>query len=447
MCGFIVTNLPEVDFTYANRFVRRRGPDQTTLTEVGGVTFLHNVLSITGELTLQPFLDDDLACLHNGEIYNYKNFGQFPSDGYCLLPAFRKYGKYFVNELDGEFAIVLYDQMNQKLRLYTDVFGTKPIHYGVDTRNFVVASYASAIKALGITEVKKIPANTMVEIDIEDGSVDIESGLFRFDLEQFKEGFDDWEAAFRESIAKRTRETSEQIFIGLSSGYDSGAIHSELNSQGVTYKSYSLLGIEDRAVLEQRLQFVSKYGDAELISPAKEDLEQARQHIKKNIEETRLCIFSGGTGHVETPMLFQDGGAVGLCLICDRARQEGKKLYLSGQGADEILSDYGFGGKRFYPHSNFGGLFPEDLSEIFPWASFYGSSQEAYLIKEEYVAGSFGIETRYPYLDKRVVQEFLNLSHTLKNSAYKSALDHYLRARNYPTLFNEKVGFAPRSDQ
>ena len=38
-----------------------------------------------------------------------------------------------------------------------------------------------------------------------------------------------------------------------------------------------------------------------------------------------------------------------------------------------------------------GGLFPEDLSTIFPWASFYGSTMVSYLAKEEYVAGSYGI--------------------------------------------------------
>ena len=29
------------------------------------------------------------------------------------------------------------------------------------------------------------------------------------------------------------------------------------------------------------------------------------------------------------------------------------------------------------------------------------------LMKEEMVAGSYGIETRYPYLDRFVIQEFL----------------------------------------
>jgi len=32
---------------------------------------------------------------------------------------------------------------------------------------------------------------------------------------------------------------------------------------------------------------------------------------------------------------------------------------------------------------------------------------ESYLAKEEYVGGAYGIESRYPFLDKKVVQEFL----------------------------------------
>ena len=75
---------------------------------------------------------------------------------------------------------------------------------------------------------------------------------------------------------------------------------------------------------------------------------------------------------------------------------------------------------------------------------YNGSSQEAYLKKEEYVAGSFGIETRYPYLDKKVVQEFLNLSPALKNCCYKSESSNYLKNHRFPTLFDEKIGLAFR---
>ena len=114
---------------------------------------------------------------------------------------------------------------------------------------------------------------------------------------------------------------------------------------------------------------------------------------------------------------------------------------MSGQGADEIFSDYGFGGIKKYNHSNFGGLFPEDLKSVFPWPSFFNSSMESYLAKEEYVAGSYGIESRYPFLDLEVVQEFLWLKPELKNSHYKSVLYYYLKKYNFPFTENEKIGF------
>ena len=66
---------------------------------------------------------------------------------------------------------------------------------------------------------------------------------------------------------------------------------------------------------------------------------------------------------------------------------------------------------------------------------------ESYLAKEEYDAGSYGIETRYPYLDKYVVQEFLWLDASLKNSKYKSVLDDYLTTSEYPFEPNIKRGF------
>ena len=93
-----------------------------------------------------------------------------------------------------------------------------------------------------------------------------------------------------------------------------------------------------------------------------------------------------------------------------------------------------------YGHSEFGGKFPDSLNGFWPWHSFYDGTQIKYLNKEEYVAGHFGIETRYPFLDKYLVQEFLWLHPRLKNSKYKSALDEYLTTNNFP-FAKEKIGF------
>jgi asparagine synthetase B (glutamine-hydrolysing) len=110
-------------------------------------------------------------------------------------------------------------------------------------------------------------------------------------------------------------------------------------------------------------------------------------------------------------------------------------------GGDEIFSDYGFGGKSKYQHSNFGGLFPKDLSALFPWPSFFGSTMESYLAKEEYVGGAYGLESRYPFLDKEVVQEFLWLDVSLKNNNYKNVLHYYLTENEFPFACGQKIGF------
>ncbi|MCV0425432.1 MAG: hypothetical protein K5905_08155, partial [Roseibium sp.] len=92
-------------------------------------------------------------------------------------------------------------------------------------------------------------------------------------------------------------------------------------------------------------------------------------------------------------------------------------------------------------HSNFGGKFPSNLLGRFPWASFFGSTQAAYLSKEEMVAGSFGMEARYPFLDVEVVQEFLSLRADIKNKLYKSVIREYLRSQNFPVKEDVKIGF------
>lgn len=84
------------------------------------------------------------------------------------------------------------------------------------------------------------------------------------------------------------------------------------------------------------------------------------------------------------------------------------------------------------------GVFPEKL-EV--WRNFYGNYQRAYLTKEEYVAGAFGIETRYPFLDRDVVQEFLWLTPELKNRNYKAPLYEYLARNDYPFDVGKKTGF------
>jgi asparagine synthetase B (glutamine-hydrolysing) len=168
----------------------------------------------------------------------------------------------------------------------------------------------------------------------------------------------------------------------------------------------------------------------------------AHDYINKYVEEYHYEIYTSRSNYNEFSTRIQDDtGSIGLSMVCTAAKKDYRKIYLSGQGADEIFSDYGFQGRSIFNHSNFGGLFPQDLKTIFPWPSFYGSSQRSYLTKEEYVAGSYGIEARYPFLDKAVVQEFLWLKPELKNNTYKSVLDNLMTSKQFPFARGSKIGF------
>ena len=122
------------------------------------------------------------------------------------------------------------------------------------------------------------------------------------------------------------------------------------------------------------------------------------------------------------------------------------RIYLSGQGADEITSDYGLK-EKIYNHSCFGGKYPGDLTivdndqkrcnmEIILWRN-----TKNYWERRKYIR-IIGIEGRYPFLDKYLVQEFLSLSPTLKNKLYKAPLDYFLKRHRYPYDKNTKIGFS-----
>lgn len=69
-------------------------------------------------------------------------------------------------------------------------------------------------------------------------------------------------------------------------------------------------------------------------------------------------------------------------------------------------------------------VFPPHL---FPWPDFFTGTMRDFLMKEELVAGRHGVESRYPFLDIAVVQEFLWLKGDVKNAEYKGTMGEAFR--------------------
>ena len=463
MCGFIWARLPfnptQEQIASASRFIENRGPSFSSCDiSVEGDFFIlnrHFLLDVSGTGARQPTFfptkfGAKTSLLFNGEIYNYqKLWPGASSDTEALLPLFDKYHSNLWKLLNGEYAIVIHEIAKNYLHIAADQFLTKPIAYAFDPESgaFGVASYPSALNALGFKNAHYFRPNTYGFFDLDDpssweNSANFSEGndIYHYNLKQDHNDFQAWEDAFIEAVRLRAQHGNLPVFVPLSSGYDSGAICLALNLIGAPYTTITINSHENEEIINQRIVLNKSKSclNAICMPPLEgQEIEKIKKDISNNCEPFQYV-------HADESLLT-DGGAVGAYRVAEVAYGRENFVCLSGCGADEIISDYGFGGKKLYDHSEFGGLFPEELHGFFPWKKFYGDTMRSYLFKDEYIFGVYGIEGRYPFLDPAVVQSFLSLAPELKNSVYKSCISAFLKKYNYPIEVDAKRGFSPHA--
>ncbi len=407
MSGFIVSRGTEPYPAY----VERRGPDQTRSEDIEGFRFTHYLSRTTDDRAAQPLVDGDVVCVWDGEIYD-----PTLEDGGDLIPLYRRYGDDFARHLDGEFAVAIYDFDRRVAVLATDPFGTKPLF----RKGIEAASYRSALRGG-----QRVPPNTVQVVNLDDGS-----GRWHlvepFDFDrQHKDSYDDWHVAFERAVAKRA---IDGCYIPLSAGYDSGCIDCALRQLGTDYKSYSIEGVENLETLRQRNP------DGEILTMDEAMLDEWLAFMREHTERATYRV-TDFTGEYREFDMLEDKAPPGLAWIHSLASAAGHRVFLSGQGGDEIIDPC-----RDWP----GKRFPERLRQ---WPDFDGNFQVAYLMKEDYIGGTFGCEGRYPLLDRAMVQEFLWLSPELKNRHYKAPFHEYMANRNYPFDERVKTGFLPTREE
>jgi asparagine synthetase B (glutamine-hydrolysing) len=432
MCGISVL-YSKSPISNSDIYLKHRGPDSYSSLERDGFFMSHYLLHLTGDVTNQPIVDGDIYCVFNGEIYNYKDFGDFKSDSYAIIESYKRNGDSFVRELDGEFAIFLIDFKNKFIYISSDVFGIKPIYYSL-SGGFGVSSYKSFLSLNGFNDIIRLEPNTTLKLNFNFEEIS-RNTVYDFNLNQYKNNFNDWNQAFIEAVSKRFSNTNYKIILPLSSGNDSGSIACALNLLNIDYISYSYLRNEDVDVINDRVSINSN--TVNIINENSLDFNLTRSKLISNCEPFHYGFdyndTNGGNG-------FDDPGALGLynLLIEIKKDYSDLKILASGQGSDEIMSNL-----QAYKFRNPNpSVFPNNLESVFPWDNFYKGAQSSYLSKEEFITGSLGIEGRYPFLDKKVVQEFLSLSPELKNSSFKSPTYNFLSQNNYP-INNIKKGFNP----
>ena len=462
MCGifYILTknsvNIESVDIDKFIEKIKYRGPDYTNIVRDDIGIFVHTLLAIQG-INPQPYKHNDNYLLFNGEIYGTSNMEESKNKGcvkYDTIPSnFNSESEFLIDyfnthkfskfeDLDGEFVINYVDKESNKLHIITDPFGTKPFCFFKDENYFIASSYESCVKHamehLRLTgKIEFVIPNTHYIFDLTTYEKNSQSEIIKWDFYPRYSNYDRWNIAFENSIKKRTN-TDKGIFIPLSSGYDSGCIVSSMINLNKDFKTYTFKGKEDIETLEKRREYIEKSNNEFFYINPKENIEEKyREYL------TRIEAYTGY--HIDgTPYtnIWEAYSCFGIYQIFQEARKDKQIIYLSGQGGDEIFSDYGNIENRSSSILNLN--YTNVRSK---WPNFDSAYGRNILQMFERVGGCFGIESRYPFLDKQVVQEFLWLIDDIKNSEFKQCISQYMNKSKFPFVKDKKCSVRVITDE
>jgi asparagine synthase (glutamine-hydrolysing) len=145
--------------------LHHRGPDGRGFWIDGPVSLGHARLSIIDlEGGAQPLANEDgrIQVSFNGEIFNHVELRRrlvqqghalrTRSDTEVLVHLYEELGDDFVHELNGQFAIALWDGRRRRLVLARDRVGIRPLYYTVAAGRLLFASEVKALFALPAVE-------------------------------------------------------------------------------------------------------------------------------------------------------------------------------------------------------------------------------------------------------------------------------------------------------
>lgn len=360
MCSiFGVVGKRPASATEAFGLLVHRGPDSSASLQSDSYFFGSHRLSIEsiGKPHNQPLKQNGHIALFNGEIYNYKELqSRYALDASdeieTILELFLRLGAAFVKELRGMFAIAIYSVHSKELWLFRDLAGKKPLYYASVNGTFYFASELKAIEAqigfklnkrmlhhylgYGATvapatldfHIKKLqPATSLY---YEGGEIKIES--FDAILEQkpichnLASAVCCTQEALEKSVALRIPKGVAWGVL-LSGGLDSSLVaalaaksaHERINLFSIGYEGFEKY--DERPYAKE----VAKHLNANFYS-----YNFTKEDFFNTLEE--LLEF------VDDPI--GDPAQIPLYFLIKKAKAQGVKVLLSGDGSDELFLGY-----------------------------------------------------------------------------------------------------------
>lgn len=379
MCGIvgIVAAQPEPQQVVRGKLVAmaskliHRGPDAEGYYCQGAVGLGHRRLSIidlAGGAQPMHTLDGNLCVTFNGEIFNYIELrSELKQKGYVfnshsdtevILHLYAEYGGEFVHKLNGQFAIGLWDVRLQQLILVRDRVGICPLYYYADAGQLLFASEIKAIASV-LPQPLRLNKNSLDDIftgwsclaalTIFEDICQVQPGemlIINASLAITRQFY--WQLEYPQTAAEYDSRSEDSLVeelhhllsdatairlrcdvpIGayLSGGLDSSVLvalmHRQIKDQLHTFS----LGFTDPALDESSFQdrVVDYLGT---------------QHARRTIDYGHIAdALVQSVWHTESPLLRT--APVPMGLLAQWVQQQGYKVVLTGEGADEVLGGY-----------------------------------------------------------------------------------------------------------
>jgi len=393
--------------------IRHRGPDELGLYRDHRAGLGHARLSIIDLLTGQQPLageDDRVWVVFNGEIYNYLELRdqlvalghQFRtrSDTEVIVHAWEEWAEQALTRFNGQFAIALWDSVEETLVLARDPLGIRPIYLREHGGRLWFASEVKAIFAgdrsgsreldpAGIAETFSFWASVAPQA-VFAGVTELEPGHVRTiragrtvdrafwepsyphdDVAGFQGSVDEAAeavgAALESSVRLRMLRADVPVGSYLSGGLDSSLV--------------ATLGL--RAKGERFSTFSIRFEDAEYDEAPYQRLMSDRlgsDHHEVMVSRRAIAdAFPAVVAHAERPLLRT--APAPLYLLSQLVRQSGIKVVMTGEGADEMFAGYDLfrSGKirRFWGRRPDSTLRPLLLRRLYPYLARSPVAQQA----------------------------------------------------------------------
>jgi asparagine synthase (glutamine-hydrolysing) len=441
MCGIFSVLNSSLKSNYYQQFNagNKRGPENSKYLYVNNSLIMgFHRLAINGlnDISDQPMKKHNCILICNGEIYNYKKLYELidikpktQSDCEVILDLYHFYGiEHTLEMLDGVFAFILYDSVNNCIYAARDTYGVRPLFIGTDTTHNSIG-LASEIKMLHthFDTIKQYAPGSYSKYDVSNNNWKQQHVIrfFKgFSINNTKQSIEDYSTMIRDSliseVEKRVENTERDIVVTLSGGLDSSIIaavvceYIKKHYPERTVETFSI-GMKGSQDLEFA-NIVASYLDTQHTSIVltEDDFFNAIPKVIKSIE-------SYDTTSVRA--------SVGNYLVAEYIRENTEsKVVFNGDGADEIT-----GGYLYFHKAPDSVEFDKECKRLLNDICFFD------VLRSDRSIASNGLEARTPFLGKNFVSTYMSIPYDIRNHNIGEHQEKYLLREAFKGYLPESV--------